>query len=229
MPTTERRVLCLAPHADDESLGAGGSLARHAADGDEVHVGVVTGHGDGTHPLWGPEVWDVVRAEAREAARVLGAQLFFEDLPAVLVPDQPVHEVTGVVAGMIERVRPHVLYVPFPFDLHNDHRAVFYAASVAWRTTSPVGRAIQEIYSYEVQSETHWNAHRVEPAFSPDHYVDITDYLATKRQALECYSSQMRPFPDARSVAAVEALARWRGSLVNCGAAEAFMTIRTLR
>jgi LmbE family N-acetylglucosaminyl deacetylase len=121
-----------------------------------------------------------------------------------------------------------VLYVPFPFDLHKDHREVFHSVSVAWRSSSTTGRGIREIYCYEVQSETHWNAPYLEPGFLPTRFVDVSDTLEVKLRALACYKSQLRPPPDARSLEAVRALAVWRGSQVGMSAAEAFVTVRTL-
>src|SRR5262245_62042513 len=151
--SSARRVLAIAPHADDETLGVGGTLARHAAEGDEVHVAVVTGHGDEPHPLWPRSLWDGIRAEAARAMEVLGVRgLHFAELPAALVADRPVHEVNRVIGALVEKLQPEVLYVPFLYDLHKDHREVFHAASVAWRTSSATGRHIRAVYCYEVQS-----------------------------------------------------------------------------
>jgi len=223
------RILVIAPHADDESLGVGGTIARRVAEGHEVHVAVVTGHGDEPHPLWPRTQWDLIRAEAREAMAVLGVTaLHFDEIPAAMVADQPVWRVNQVVGALIEKVRPSVLYVPFAFDLHKDHREIFHAASVAWRSSSPAGKAIRAVYCYEVQSETHWNAPYLEAAFTPNTWVDISDHLETKLRALACYASQVRPSPDARSLEAVRALAVWRGSQQAMAAAEAFVAIRLL-
>ena len=224
-----KRVLVVAPHADDETLGAGGTIARHAAEGDEVHVAVVTGHGDEPHPLWPKSLWDTIRAEARRAMEVLGVRhLHFEEVPAALVADQPVWRLNKTIASLVSSIEPEVLYVPFPFDLHKDHREVFHALSVAWRPSAPAGRRIKAVYCYEVQSETHWNAPYLEAAFTPNVWVDITAHLDTKLRALSCYESQIRPAPDARSLDAVKALATWRGSQQGVAAAEAFVAIRLL-
>ena len=230
--SSAKRVLVIAPHADDETLGVGGTMARLAAAGDDIHVAVVTGHGQDPHPLWPRAVWDTVRSEAARAMAVLGVQhLHFEDVPAALVADQPVHRLNRTVAGLVERIQPEILFVPFLFDLHKDHREIFHAASVAWRTSSPTGRKIRQVYCYEVQSETHWNAPYLEAGFTPNTWFDITAHLDTKLRALACYESQVRPppEPDARSLAAVRALAVWRGSQQNMGAAEAFVTVRLLQ
>jgi LmbE family N-acetylglucosaminyl deacetylase len=230
MPSgSTRRILVAAPHADDETLGAGGTIARHVLEGHEVHVVVLTGHGGGTHPLWPPSLWEEVRAEAQAASKVLGiAELSFEEVPAALVADQPVWQLNNITRAIVDRVRPEVLYVPFPFDLHKDHREVFHSFSVAWRSSSEIGRGIREIYCYEVQSETHWNVPYVEGGFLPTHFVDISRTLERKLEALACYKTQTSPGPAARSLEAVKALAVWRGSLMGMRAAEAFVTVRTL-
>jgi LmbE family N-acetylglucosaminyl deacetylase len=161
---------------------------------------------------------------------VLGVrELHFDEVPAALVADQPVYRLNQAVFRLIERVRPEILYVPFLYDLHKDHREIFHAASVAWRTSSDLGRGIRAVYCYEVQSETHWNAPYVEAGFLPNTWVDIAPYLDAKLRALACYESQIRPAPDARSLEAVRALAVWRGSQQNMHAAEAFVCVRLLQ
>jgi LmbE family N-acetylglucosaminyl deacetylase len=222
------RILVIAPHADDETLGAGGTIARRVAEGHEVHVAIVTGHGSEPHPLWPRSLWDTIRGEARAAMQILGAELHFEELPAAQVADEPAWRVNRTIGELIQRIAPTTLYVPFAFDLHKDHREVFHAASVAWRASVPAGRAIRAVYCYEVQSETHWNAPYVEPGFLPNTWVDIGDHLETKLRALACYASQVKPAPDARSLDAVRALAVWRGAQQSMAAAEAFVAIRLL-
>jgi LmbE family N-acetylglucosaminyl deacetylase len=84
------------------------------------------------------------------------------------------------------------------------------------------------VLSYETVSETHWAAPGIEPTFAPQYYVDITEHLEAKCNALRTYETQLRPEPAARSVGAIAALAKWRGSTVGVPAAEAFMIIRGL-
>jgi len=224
------KVLVVAPHADDETFGMGGTIARHAREGDEVTVAVLTGHGEGKHPLWPRELWDEIRAEARNAYRVLGVEhVVFEEIPAVGVADAPVWQVNQITQRIIDDAEPASLYVPFPFDLHKDHREICHSCSVAWRPCGNTGRGIKEIYCYEVVSETHWNIPYVEAGFLPNAWVDIEDFLETKLEALRCFESQLKPFPEARSLETVRSLARFRGSQVGVAAAEAFVQIRSLR
>ena len=206
-------------------------MARYAAEGHQVFVAVMTGHGGtGPHPLWPPEVWTSVRTESRQAHAILGvADVFFFELPAVQVAEQPLWQVNKVAMEALEKAKPDILYVPFPYDLHRDHRELFHAFSVAWRPTTDIGRGIREIYAYETQSETHWSAPYLEPAFAPHVWVDISAFIDKKVEALRCFKSQMRPSPDTRSIEAIQALAAWRGSQVHMPAAEAFVAIRLLR
>ena len=221
------RILVLAPHADDETLGMGGTIAKRAADGDHVTVAVLTGPGPGVHPLFPAETWTTVRAEARKAFEILGvAETIFEELPSVLVGDLPMWQVNRTVASVVERARPDELFVPFPFDLHRDHRELFHAASVAWRPSSDAGRRIQRVLAYEVMSETHWNPPYLEPGFLPHSFVDITATLDRKLAALAAFKSQMHEPPHPRSIAACEALARFRGAQAGMMAAEAFVMVR---
>lgn len=223
------KILVIAPHADDESLGVGGTIARYAREGHDVYVAVMTGPGENEHPIIPRSGWDIVRAEAGEACKILGVKkLIFREIPAVLVSDEPTWKVNREVASVLDEVQPDVLYVPFPFDLHQDHRHLYYACSVAWRPSSSTGFNIKEVYAYEVLSETHWNAPYLEPGFLPNIWIDISQTLETKLAALSCYKSQMRKFPDVRSVEAIEALARLRGAQMSMHAAEAFVLIRRL-
>lgn len=224
------RLLIIAPHADDETLGMGGTIARRAREGHEVIVAIPTGHGDDEpHPLWPRESWRVIRGEAAEAHRILGVkETIYREIPAAAVTDQPTHVINRIIDELITGVCPDILYVPFPLDLHKDHRELFHACSVVWRPHRDIGRYIREIYAYEVLSETHLNIPYVEQGFLPNTWVDISDTLSTKLQAVECFKSQIRPAPDLRSLETVDALARFRGAQMGAAAAEAFVLVRAL-
>lgn len=223
------RLLVVAPHADDETLGAGGTIARRAAEGHEVHVAMVTGHIHEPHLPGTRLAWDRIRAEARRAIEVLGVHhLHFVEMPAATLADQSAWDLNRTIGALIEKVQPDILYAPFPFEMHKDHRAVFHALSVAWRSSTAVGRKVRAVYCYEVQSETRWNAAHIEAGFTPNAWIDVSAHLDTKMRALACYESRLRPAPDARSIEAVRALAVWRGSQQGMAAAEAFVTIRLL-
>jgi len=215
-------VLVIAPHPDDEVLGCGGTIARLADDGHPVTVAIVT---KGT-PLFPSSQVRRVRAEARQANRSLGVrQLLFLDLPVTTLHLMPEHKLNAVFSRLIARVKPQKVFLPFPGDRHEDHRQVFDAAMVALR---PDGRRheVNRICCCETVSETHWAAPGLEPAFEPNWHVDITPTLDRKLSAMRLYASQLEEQIPARSITAIEALARFRGSVAGMAAAEAFWIVR---
>jgi N-acetylglucosamine malate deacetylase 1 len=222
-------ILVLAPHADDEVLGMGGSIARLAAEGRRVVVAVLTGHGEGMHPLGPPSLWEAVRAEARTAAEILGvAELLFRELPAAVLDVTPAWQINQVVTDVIREIAPNELYIPFAHDLHQDHQILAYAASVATRPYLPLGQQVRRVLAYETLSETHLAPPYLFPAFQPSVFVDVSDHLDAKLQAMQSYRSQMQPDPLPRSLAALAALAALRGSFIGVRAAEAFVLIREI-
>ncbi|WP_157218504.1 PIG-L deacetylase family protein [Flavisphingomonas formosensis] len=217
-----RRALVIAPHPDDEILGCGGTMAAIVAGGGEVHVVIVT---RGQQPRFDVAQAEQVYREAKRAHQHLGiAETHFLGLPAAELDRLPHADLNAAIAGVVKDVRPDTLFVPFVGDLHMDHRLVFEAAMVAARPRG--GSYPQRILAYETVSETNWSAPTLAPAFHPNVFVEITDFLDAKLNAFACFVSQCQPFPDERSIETLSALAAVRGSTVTREAAEAFMLIR---
>ena len=216
-------VLVIAPHPDDEVLGVGGTMARLASEGRRVTVAIVA---KGQPPLFDPAFIERGRAEAREAHLVLGVhETRFLDFPAAQLDEVPHHQLNSALQALVREVRPDTVFLPFRGDIHYDHQLVFDSAMVALRPCD--GVEVSEIYCYETLSETNWYAPRgITAPFVPDVYVRIPEFLATKLEAMGKFRSQLRDFPDERSLEALEALARHRGATVGSPAAEAFMTVR---
>ncbi|MEI9997255.1 MAG: PIG-L deacetylase family protein [Rhizomicrobium sp.] len=215
-----RKIVVIAPHPDDETLGAGGTIARFAAEGAEVAILVVSGH---LPPVYKPEVFETTLREANAAFQVMGvAHSEFLRIPATKVHETPVAELNGAIHGFVRRHAPDTVLMPFP-DRHIDHRAIFDACVVACR---PVGPAFpRTVLCYETLSETHWNVPGIEASFVPEYFVDTTAYMDKKRAALSAYASQIDEAPS-RSIEACMALAKFRGSQNGCGYAEAFKVVR---
>ena len=220
-----KRALILAPHPDDEVLGVGGTIAKWAGTGEfEVHVAIMTVGGP---PLFEQADVERVRTEAEQANEVLGVTaVHFAGLPAAELDSVPHHELNAAISSIVGAVSPSVVFVPFLGDVHLDHPHGFQSAMVALRPAP--GAEIESIYAYETVSETNWNAPFVTPAFVPNTYIDISGWLDIKLAAMSAYQSQLREFPDERSLQALRALAEHRGSTVGVPAAEAFVQIRRI-
>jgi N-acetylglucosamine malate deacetylase 1 len=220
----KKRVLVVAPHPDDEVLGVGGTIAKYSAQGDEVFVLMVSGH---LPPLYSREAYEETVSEAYSAFSVLGVKRSeFLEIPATMIGDQPLHEVNGRISKVVSDFNPHIVLCPYP-DRHVDHRLVFDSVMVATRPVG-VGRDIEIVAAYETLSETHWNAPHIEPNFTPNWVVDISGYIDTKLAALKCYKSQISAFPGPRSIEAVEALAKFRGTQAGFGHGEGFHIVRMI-
>ena len=214
------RVLVIAPHPDDEIIGVGGTIAKRANDGDEVYVCVVT---KGKSPIFNDEFIEQGRKECRKADKKLGVkETIFLDFPAVMLETVPRYEFNGKISEVVNSIKPDEVYIP-----HRDHQMVVDAAMVAVR---PRGNNYpKRVYAYETLSETGWNIPNIVNEFIPTVYEDITDTYEMKLEAMAIFESQLSVFPEARSIGAIEALAKYRGATVNVKAAEAFSLVREVK
>jgi LmbE family N-acetylglucosaminyl deacetylase len=220
----KKRILVVAPHPDDETLGVGGTIAKYSAQGDEVFVLIVSGH---LPPIYSRKAYEETVSEAYSAFSVLGVkESEFLEIPATMIGDQPLHEVNARISKVVNDFNPHIVLCPYP-DRHIDHRLVFDSVMVATRPVG-VGKDIEIIAAYETLSETHWNAPHIEPNFTPNWVVDISDHISKKLNALECYKSQISEFPGPRSIEAVEALAKFRGTQAGFGFGEGLHIVRMI-
>jgi N-acetylglucosamine malate deacetylase 1 len=219
-------VLVVVAHADDEVLGCGGAIARHVAEGDQVHVAYMA---DGVGSRGGNFELEVVkRNEARDRAlEVLGVTGWHvHQFPDNKMDSVPLLNVVQPLERIMQEISPRIIYTHHYGDLNVDHRVTHQAVMTACRPQP--GCSVREIYACEVMSNTEWAAPGSAP-FLPNAYVDITPYWSVKRAALDAYELEMRQAPHSRSIIHIESLARHRGNCVGVEFAEAFMPIRLLR
>ena len=215
-------VLVIAPHADDEVLGCGGTIAKFVSQGHDVFVAVVT---KGYKPLFVPERVENTILECKKADSILGVkETIFLDFPAVMLETVPRNELNNAFHELIQRICPNIVFLPHRGDMQLDHKMTVDAAMVALRPKYK--HIVEKIYSYETLSETGWDVPSVDNSFIPNCYVDISDFLEKKVYAMSEYASQISDYPNARSIEALKALAMYRGATVNFNAAEAFSLIR---
>lgn len=217
-----KRILIVAPHPDDETLGAGGTAAKLVAQGHEVTVLIVSGH---LPPLYPADVYDQTVRETLAAFQILGiTRHAFLKIPATMVGNEPVHVLNEKISAAVRDAKPHVVLCNYP-DRHVDHRVTFESVMVATRPVAS-GKDIELVAAYETLSETHWNAPHIEPNFVPNWVVDISEFADAKFRALRCYQSQVPDFPGSRSVEAAEALGNVRGTQAGFAFGEAFQIVR---
>ncbi|MGE0734850.1 MAG: PIG-L deacetylase family protein [Alphaproteobacteria bacterium] len=216
-------ILVIAAHPDDEVLGLGGTVARHAAAGDRIDV-LIMAEGATSRGSRGGAVAALQRA-ARAAAKALGTRPpRFAGLPDNRMDRLELLDIVKRVEAVVAAVKPSIVYTHAAHDLNLDHRIVHQATVTACRPLA--GTTVRAIYAFETPSSTEWAPPAAFPAFAPNRFVDIAATLDTKLAALRCYRGEMRAFPHPRSPEAIEALARWRGASSGFAAAEAFEIVR---
>jgi len=223
-------VLVVAAHPDDEVLGAGGAMARFAAEGRDVHT-LILGEGitsraptrGGADPT---ELAALVRA-SHEAAQRLGTRApVLGRLPDNRFDHVDLLDVVKRVEDQLAEIRPTLVLTHHVGDLNVDHQIT--ARAVLAATRPQPGQTVRTLMSFEVASATEWAYGSTIP-FQPSVFLDITATLDTKLHALGAYESEMRPFPHARSVEGIRAQATRWGTTVGVAAAEAFQLLRAVR
>jgi len=215
-----KKVLVVAPHPDDETLGVGGTIKKLSKKKIDVSIIVVGGH---LPPVYKLKHYEKTEHECRKACKVLGAKkLFFLKKIATKFNEESIAEFNKSLHNVINKINPEVIFIPFP-DRHIDHRVVFNSCMVCTRPKKK--KKLKMILSYETLSETHWNANYIEPNFVPDVFIDISQEYKSKEKALKNYSSQIKN-NQTRNIDAIKGLASFRGSQNNKKYCEAFKLIR---
>lgn len=219
------RVLIVAAHPDDEVLGCGGTIARHVAEGDVVCV-VFMADGVGARGLDLKQI--KYRNQARDRAlKALGVTSWFAlDFPDNRMDTVPLLDVVQALERIIDEQKPNRVYTHHYGDLNVDHRITCEAVITACRPVP--GATVREILTFEVTSSTEWRSMPCSQ-FRPNLYIDISDFIEEKVQALGYYDLEMRPPPHSRSIEHSKAVAFHRGSCIGVLAAEAFEIIRFLQ
>jgi len=221
-----KTILVVVAHADDEALGCGGTMARHAAAGDQVYV-VFVADGVTSRVVAGDEELALRQQATARACTILGVtSSTFLGLPDNQLDSIPLLDIVQPLEGICAKLAPEVIYTHHYGDLNVDHRVTHQAVMTACRPLP--GAAVREILTFEVMSSTEWASVGLAP-FLPNLFVDISAQLEIKMRALEAYALEMRAIPHSRSLAHAQCLAQHHGNCVGVDAAEAFMLMRAVR
>jgi len=216
------KVLVLAVHPDDETLGCGGTLLKHKASGDEIHWVIAT-QSDPKNDFYHTRIQEIEKVSKLynfNSIRNLG-------LKTMQVDEYTMSALIGKISKVINEIKPNIIYLPFKGDVHSDHRSMFEAAYSC--TKSFRYPFIKKIYMIETLSETEFAPSTKEDSFIPNVFVDITQYMNKKLEIMEIFHSEIAEHPFPRSIRNLKALATLRGSSAGCEYAESFMLLKEIK
>ena len=218
-------VLLVAAHSDDEVFGCGGTIAKHTASGDKVHVMFMT-NGVGSRNTSFKEIQER-REASQDVANILGISSIQQfEFPDNKMDSIALLDVVQSIEKVIDKLQPKIIYTHHAGDLNIDHQLTHKAVMTACRPQPEF--CVREIYAFEVLSSTEWNTPGVR-VFSPNIFINITDYIGIKKRVLEVYSEEMRQPPHSRSIDNILRLNSLRGNSIGVDHAEAFMLLRAIK
>lgn len=229
---SQQRLLIIAPHADDECFGCGGTIARIKSLGGEVYVIVCsTGdlkHYDGTDKIVTGSQREAELKQVMEFLQVDDWDILYRDPELHLRLDTlPRRDLVAKIEResklALDRLKPSMLAIPVS-SYNQDHQAVFRAAFTAARPGVPTHKPFQRIVIGYDNTSLFWSLEREK--FHANFYIDISNFLDVKLKALSMHRSQMRDSVHHSSLQNVEYMARVRGREISVEAAEAYMAFR---
>ena len=221
------RVLVIAPHPDDETLGCGGTLLKHAAHGDSISWVIVT---KGYEPRWPSEMIQRRERQIEQVSSAYGfAKRFRLTYPAAKLDTVPFEELLKAIQEIVSEVKPEWIYTVHAGDIHSDHRVVFAATMSAVKSFNSADSGVRRLLSYETISSTDAMPPTGSSVFVPNVYCDITPFIERKLEIMSLYQGEVHPYPLPRALESIRALSRFRGATVATEYAEAFILLRELR
>lgn len=219
-------ILVVAAHPDDEVIGCGGAIARHISSGDSVHLVFMTNGIDSREDLNNNALNN--RQDAlNKVSKLLGiASVNNFDFPDNEMDTISLLKIVKLIENIIINIKPIIIYTHHLGDLNIDHQITHKAVMTACRPQ--FNSSVKEIYAFEVLSSTDWQTPGVYP-FIPNVFIDISNFIELKKQALHAYDSEMRPNPHSRSIENIINLNSIRGNSVGMNYAESFSLLRKIR
>lgn len=218
----KNKVLIIATHPDDETLGCGGSLLRHKSQGDEIHwlICTQTNPNNDFHKIREKEIKKVSNMYNFDSVHNL-------QLKTMQVDEYSMSEIISKISKVINEIKPNIIYLPFKGDVHSDHRKIFEASYSC--TKSFRYPFIKKLYMIETLSESEFSPSTKEDSFIPNVFVDISEFMDKKIEIMQVYESEMANHPFPRSERNLRALGTFRGASSNCEYAESFMLLKEIK
>ena len=216
-------ILVIAPHPDDETLGCGGTLLRHIAEGDKVHWLIMTTISDEVD--YSEKQIYTRSLEIPKVSSAYGFSSVYQlDFITTMLDTYRRSELILNVSNIIKKLKPEIVYINYRDDVHSDHEIVF--DTVASCTKSFRYPYIKKVRAYETLSETEFGIRPNSLGFRPNLWVNISAYIDRKIEIMNIYESEVDHHPFPRGERNIRSLAAYRGATAGVDSAEAFISLK---
>jgi len=218
------KLLVVGTHPDDELLGCGGTILRRIAEGGTVGWLLMTAITE--EAGWVRASIERRAAEIERVREGLGIKLehFYSlGFPTAQLDQIPLATLVSRISDVVNDFQPEEMLLPYPGDVHSDHRVTFDAASACtkWFRYPSVRRVL----AYETPSETEFGINPTKIGFNPNVFIDVSKSIERKLKLIRIYKSEIGEFPHPRSEQLLRALAKIRGAQSGFISAESFMML----
>ena len=221
-----KRILIIAPHPDDETLGCGGAILKHIDEGHKVDWLIATTNKSSPN-ITNEEIIKREKEIEEVSSRYSFAGVHNLELPTTLLDSIPKKEIIDSLSSVINKVKPEIIYIPNRLDAHSDHQ-IIHDCSIA--CTKPFRYPfIKTVRVYQTLSETGFNLRLESLGFKPNLLIDISNYLDKKIDIMNLYVGETSKHPFPRSEDSIRAQGILLGSMANCEYAEGFITLREIQ
>jgi LmbE family N-acetylglucosaminyl deacetylase len=221
-----KKILIIVAHPDDEVLGCFATVAKMIKNGYEAYT-LILGKGQAARGKVDENAADILQHEMFEANSFIGVKRVFScDFPDNMFDSVPMLKIVKEIENVKMEIKPDIIFTHHFGDINIDHQITYKAVLTATRPMR--GESVKTIYSMFVPSSSEWNAYSRETAFVPNVFVDVTDTIDLKIQALEKYRSELREYPHPRSLKYIEDLSRLNGAMAGIENSENFVLVREI-
>ena len=228
MKKTNKKILVVVAHPDDEVLGCGGTILKYIDEGYKVDLITLTdGVSSRSIKKQNNNIEKKRRLEALlKSSKILGIKNILNlDFPDNKLDSVPILDIIQPIEKKIIKFKPCKIITHFDNDLNKDHNIVSKAIQTICRPITAFN--INEILFFEVLSSTEWHLNK-KNSFVPNKFVDITKTIHKKISAFKSYKREIQKFPHSRSIEGIKTIAKYRGMMSGLKYAEAFIIHRII-
>ena len=226
MKLSNKRVLVVVAHTDDETFGCGGFIKKLSKK--KNIIGAISF----TDGLGSRSNFTLKKIEKRKEASINASKILgFNWLAQYNYPDNELDkvsllEIIKIIEKHKKKFKPHIVLTHNFSDLNIDHRIISESTLTAFRPEPK--EKLEQFITFEVPSATDFRVLKNKKNFVPNFFVNIENSLKSKIKAIKIYKDELKPYPHSRSLKGLKNLNKIRGNQCGLKYAEAFEIIRVI-